>query len=255
MKPAMEPLDALLKRLPPGVGSEGAEHPDLGVLVAYRLNKLADQEQEALERHLVDCGECRRSLVDLSTPVSEAVRAAVRGQMESAARRPPRLAVWAAAAAGLAAGIAMFFVPSQAGSVSHALEGPEGLAPLRGEGSPTAEFAAGTPLEFVLRPLVEPSPAVSMSVFAGRTGEALRLAVGPDVRPDGVAVEASSSGAIRLRAPASTLLNLGPGAYQLLVILERSGESCAVEGAAPVEELRRRCKHALLVAERQLRLR
>lgn len=257
----MDDLDALIARLP--VGDPAQEgHPDLATMVRYRLGSLPTEAQEALELHLVECSACRRSFVDLATPVGADMQGIVLARMQSASRASWKVpACSALAVVALAASVALLVLPSPESPRStptHVVEGFQGLSPVKGSGAkPVAriELRPDTPLDVVVRPIEDVAPKARLTVLAGRSGGPLAVVLSPSIAPEGIEFASSESGAIRLRGPAGALLREGPGGYDVVFLLEPGEASCVGSLEFPLVDVRRACAAAMMWHEHVVWLR
>lgn len=225
-------LDAILGRMP--VAQMERTHVDDGRLLAWRAGELPGEDAEAVERHLVDCAECRALLAAYAEPVppvlerwaEEAIPSPGRSGLARALQQPAGRRRWVGAGVGgsvLAAAAALVLVVGRGAEPvpdGYALDPLAGrVAETRAAPADPAElptYAPGTVVRTVIRPErpVPPDQVPRLTVVVERGGR--RRVVTPD------RLEATEAGAIRVEVRAERLFER-PGLSILHFVLHPAG--------------------------------
>lgn len=251
-----EQVDRMLAALPgrPAVGA----CVEVEVLVRYRAQALTEVEEEGVERHLVDCAECRVQLAALAEPVDElAVQRAV-GVMEAsrAGAQPGRRWLrWGGVAAAAAAVLGVWLVraqtpPSEVVAMGYVLEGFQGVAQQKGADAPSAVFRPDTGVSWVLRPEQSVDALPTLRVLVSRRGGPVEqvpsmAATGAVDEAPMLLVQRGAQGAFRLRGRADQVFRGEPGEYVVSFVVVSPAEACAPMDGKSLEEARAGCPAAV----------
>jgi hypothetical protein len=250
-----EQVDRMLAALPerPAVGV----CVEVEVLVRYRAQSLTEVEEEGVERHLVDCAECRVQLAALDEPVDElAARRAV--QVIEAARAEARPASrwlrWGGAVAAAVLGVVLargLSHPSEVVAMGYVLEGFQGVATEKGASeAPSAVFRPDTGVSWVLRPehdvRVVPTLRLLVSRPGGPVEQVPSMAVGGAVdEAPMLVVQRGAQGAFRLRGRAEQVFRGEPGDYVVSFVVVSPDQRCEPMDGKSLDEARAGCPAAV----------
>lgn len=266
-----EQVDRMLAALPerPAVGA----CVEVEVLVRYRAQALTEVEEEGVERHLVDCAECRVQLAALAEPVDElAARRAV--QLMEASReaspeasRDPSSAVsrveawsgrrwlrWGGAVAAAVLGVVLargLSHPSEVVAMGYVLEGYQGVATEKGVGeAPSVVFRPDTGVSWVLRPERDVSVAPTLRLLVSKPGGPVEqvpsMAVGGAVdEAPMLVVQRGAQGAFRLRGRADQVFRGEPGDYVVSFVVVSPDQRCEPMDGKSLDEARAGCPAAV----------